>query len=95
MADTLVIDGKQLRRLMKLCRTISNGRGATVQQLQARLKTSRRTIFRDLDSLKTLGIRVELGEHGYRIRQNAASCKKLLIDRHLKDLNKLLATCLK
>jgi len=95
MAHTLVVDGDQLKRLMKICRTICSGKGVTVQQLQKKLSTSRRTIFRDLNCLEKMGVKVDLGDNGYKIRQSVAYCKKLLGDCQLKALNKLLNTCLK
>ena len=95
MGQVMVVDGGQLRRLMKICRMLCSGGGATVQQLQAKLKTSRRTVFRDLNSLDDMGIKVELGDKGYRIRQPAAACKKALADRQIKCLSKMLDLWLK
>jgi predicted DNA-binding transcriptional regulator YafY len=95
MGQVMVVDGGQLKRLMKICRTLCSGGGTTVQQLQAKLKTSRRTIFRDLNSLDDMGIKVELGDKGYRVRQPVAACKKALADRQVKILSKLLDSWLK
>ncbi|HVP11529.1 MAG TPA: HTH domain-containing protein [Phycisphaerae bacterium] len=95
MGQVMVVDGGQLRRLMKICRALCSGSGATVQQLQVKLKTSRRTIFRDLNSLDDMGIKVELGDKGYRIRRPAAACKKALADRQMKSLSKMLDSWLK
>jgi predicted DNA-binding transcriptional regulator YafY len=95
MGQVMVVDGGQLKRLMKICRTLCVGGGTTVQQLQAKLKTSRRTIFRDLNSLDEMGVKVELGDKGYKIRQPAAACKKALVGRQMKILSKLLESWLK
>jgi len=95
MGQVMVVDGGQLTRLMKICRTLCSGGGATVQQLQSKLKTSRRTIFRDLNTLDDMGIKVELGDKGYKIRQPVAACKKALTDRQIKVLKKLLDSWLK
>lgn len=95
MARTLAIDGDHLRRLMRLGRTLASGRGATLKQLQKRFKMSRRTVFRDLNALQEFGIDVELGEHGYRIRENAAVLKKRISDHNTKALSNLLRDCLK
>ena len=95
MSQTLVVDGGQLQRLMGMCRTLCTSKGATIQQLQSKLKTSRRTIFRNLNTLEEIGIEVELGEQGYCIKDTAAKCKKLLADSQTKALEKLLRTCLK
>ena len=95
MAQSLVIDGDQLKRLMKICRTIGLGKAATVQQLQSRLRTSRRTVFRDLNCLDSMGIKVGLGDKGYTIKKSGAACKRLLADCHTKALTKLLNACLK
>ncbi len=94
MTDVLVVDGGQLRRLMMICRVICSA-PATVQQLQGRLKRSRRTIFRDLNCLEEFGIKVHLGPGGYKIKQSAAACKKALAIPYVKRLNKLLGACLK
>jgi predicted DNA-binding transcriptional regulator YafY len=95
MGQVMVVDGGQLMRLMKICRTLCASKGATVQQLQSKLKTSRRTIFRDMNSLDEMGIKVELGDKGYRIRQPVAACKKALSERQIKTLRKLLDSWLK
>lgn len=94
MTEMLVVDGGQLRRLMMICRVICVA-PATVQQLQGRLKRSRRTIFRDLNCLEDLGIKVQLGDKGYKITQNAAACRKALAARYTGRLNKLLNACLR
>jgi len=91
----MVIDGEHLRRLMKMCRTLSRGGGTTLQQLQIRLKMSRRTIFRDLSALQAMGVKIDLGDKGYRIHQNPASCRKLLADHQLSAVTRLLNACLK
>jgi biotin operon repressor len=91
----LVIDGTHLSRLMKICRTLANGAGTSLQQLQTKLRMSRRTIFRDLSTLAEMGVRVDLGNNGYHIRQNAAACRKILGDYQLKAVHKLLGQCLK
>ena len=95
MGQVMVVDGGQLIRLMKICRMLCSSKGTSVQQLQAKLKTSRRTIFRDLNCLDEMGIKVDLGDKGYRIRQPAAACKKALGDRQIRTLRKLLDSWLK
>ncbi len=95
MSQTLVVDGGQLKRLMGMCRTLCANKGATIQQLQSKLRTSRRTIFRNLNTLEEIGIEVELGEDGYRIKDNVAKCKKMLAESQTKALDKLLKNCLK
>ena len=95
MAQFLAVDGSQLKRLHQLCRTLSTGKGASVQQLIKKLKTSRRTIFRDLNALQDIGIDVELAESGYRIKQSAGACKKLISDHYTNALDRILKTCLK
>jgi biotin operon repressor len=94
MSRTIVVDGTHLKRMMQLCRTLA-GSGATLKQLQTKLKASRRTIFRDLSILGDWGISVTLGDKGYKIKQNAASCRKLIADRETKALQQLLNSCLK
>jgi len=95
MTQNLVVDGGQLKRLMSLCRLLSAAKGATTRQLQAKLRTSRRTVFRDLNTLAELGIKVDLGDKGYKIKQSPAACKKLLADAQTKALHKFLNACLK
>jgi predicted DNA-binding transcriptional regulator YafY len=95
MTDILVVEGDQLRRLMKLCRIICGAKGATPQQLQAKLRCSRRTIFRDLKALGTMGVRVHSGAAGYSIGGGAAACRRTLMDHHLKALENFLTGCLK
>ncbi len=95
MSKTLVVDGNHLKRLMQLCRILSTGSGATLPQLRTKLRASRRTVFRDLASLGELGIKVDLGDKGYRIKQSSTVCRKMIADSHTKALNKLLSACLK
>ncbi len=95
MAQSLVIDGSQLKRLMKLVRSISSKKAMTVLQLQKRLNASRRTIFRDLNAVEKMGISVDLGAKGYTVKASAAACKKLLTEHQVKVLNKFLGACLK
>ncbi len=95
MAQSLVVDGSQLMRLMKLVRAISSKKALTVQQLQKRLGASRRTIFRDLNAIQEMGIHVVLGEKGYTVKESATACKKLLAEHQVKALSKFLRVCLK
>ncbi len=95
MARMLVVDGGQVKRLMHICRTLCSGDGATVQQLQGKLRTSRRTIFRDLNCLATVGVKVELGHRGYRVRQKSSLCRKLIAESQTKALENLLNSCLR
>ena len=95
MALNLVIDGGQLKRLMRICRMLCAPKGATLQTLQSKLKTSRRTIFRDLNSIEKLGVKVDLGDKSYTVRHSATHCRKLLTDVHITTVKKFLNTCLK
>jgi predicted DNA-binding transcriptional regulator YafY len=95
MSQVLVVDGTHLRRLMLICRSLSSGPGATLAQLQGKMRTSRRTIFRDLSMLGELGLRVDLGPKGYRVKENAAQCRKVLVDHFESSLRKMLNACLK
>lgn len=95
MGQSLAVDGDQLKRLMKTCRMICSGKGATVLQLRRRLGASRRTIFRDLNSLEEMGVDVHYADDGYRIRQSAAQARKLLESYYTRALNKLLKDSLK
>lgn len=93
-SNTLVVDGTHLKRLMAICRTLNSG-GATVQQLRSRLRTSRRTIFRDLNILDGLGIKIDLDESGYRVRQNSNACRRIIAENQSKKLDKLLSSSLR
>lgn len=95
MAKTLLVDGEHLSRLMRLCRAINQGGGTTLVQLQSKLKTSRRTVFRDLSTLADFGIQVSSTSDGYRIKQNPNACKKALSDHYSSALNQLLKSSLK
>ncbi len=95
MARMLVVDGDHLKRLMQVCRLIGSGNGTTLKQLRVKLHTSRRTIFRDLNNLEKIGVKLELSDGGYKTRLSAAQCRKLLMDHQLQAVNKLLRTCLK
>ena len=95
MSQVLVVDGTHLRRLMQICRSLSSGPGATLSQLQSKMRTSRRTIFRDLSTLGELGMQVDLGPKGYRVKQNAAQCRNILANHFNSALRKLLNSCLK
>jgi predicted DNA-binding transcriptional regulator YafY len=79
---------------MAICRTLSSG-GASVQQLRSQLRTSRRTIFRDLNILDELGIKVDLDDGGYRVRQNSNACRRIIADSQAKKLDKLLNSSLR
>ncbi len=93
MSRSLTIDGVQLRRLMQICRFIGSGRHATLQQLQRKMRASRRTIFRDFKDLAEMGVTVGLDGKGYHIRQKpAASCRRIKTSQ-LKAVNKLLSKC--
>ncbi|GMU33901.1 MAG: HTH domain-containing protein [Planctomycetia bacterium] len=94
MSRTIVVDGAHLKRMMQLCRTLG-GSGATLRQLQTKLKASRRTIFRDLSILSDWGISVTLGDKGYKIKQSAPACRKVMVDRVTKSVQQLLNSCLK
>lgn len=91
----MMIDGEHLGRLMRMCRTLAAGGGTRLAQLQSRLRMSRRTIFRDLNTLQEMGIKVDLGEKGYRIKLNPAACRRLLMEHQLRAVKKLLDACLK
>ncbi len=95
MGRTLVIDGGHLKRLMNLCRVLRAGGDLNVPRLQVKLKMSRRTIFRDLNALEGMGVKVELGEKGYRVKQGIGACRKLLASHQNQALSKLLKDCLK
>ena len=95
MARALLVDGEHLIRLMRLCRTIQGGKGTTMPQLQHKLRTSRRTVFRDLKDLAAVGIQVSTSPDGYRLKSSLAQCRKLLADSQLNALHKLLDSCLK
>ncbi len=95
MGQSLAVDGDQLKRLMKTCRMICSGKGATVLQLRRRLGASRRTVFRDLNSLEEMGIDVAFSDDGYRIRQSAAQARKLLESCYTSALTRLLNDSLK
>jgi predicted DNA-binding transcriptional regulator YafY len=95
MAKTLLVDGEHLSRLMKLCRTVHQSGSATLPQLQAKLKTSRRTVFRDMSTLSMYGIQVSSSSDGYRIKQNPNACKKALGDHFTKEMDQLLKAALK
>lgn len=90
MTSTLVVDGVQLKRLIGICRLVSASRGLTAQQLQSKLKTSRRTIFRDLRTLHSMGVKITPGDGGYRMTQDVAQCRKLVADSQTKALRVLL-----
>lgn len=94
MSRSLTIDGEQLSRLMQICRLIGGSRHATLQQLQRKMRASRRTIFRDLKGLEAMGIKVDLDGKGYQIRQGPVACRKIIKTNQLKVVNRLLARCL-
>jgi predicted DNA-binding transcriptional regulator YafY len=95
MAATFIVDGDHLGRLMRLCRSLAQGNGVSLPQLQTRLKTSRRTVFRDFLDLAACGIQVEHGPAGYRVKPTAAQCRRILAESQLKAVEKVLADCLK
>jgi len=91
MASTLVIDGVQLKRLMTICRLVSAHKGLTARRLQTKLKTSRRTVFRDLRVLQAMGVRISPTADGYRLKQDVGECRKLVADSLNKALRAILA----
>ena len=95
MVKILVIDGERLRRLIRLCRLLGRGRGLSLAQLQSKLGTSRRTVFRELNTLEEVGITIELIDSSYRVSQNEATCRKLFTQHYNSELSKLLKSCFK
>lgn len=95
MTRALVVDGGHLTRLMRLCRTIHADQGTTAMQLRRKLRTSRRTIFRDLKELAAAGVQVEAGRGGYRLKNSLAQCRRFLADSRMTALRELLADCLR
>ncbi len=95
MVKTLVIDGDRLRRLMRLCRLLGRGRGLSLVQLQSKLGTSRRTVFRELNALEDVGIKIDLIDSSYRVKQGDAACCKLFREHYTSELSKLLKACFK
>jgi len=89
------MESPHLSRLMRLCRLLAAADGLTVFQLRSKLRTSRRTVFRDFRTLQQMGINVHLFEHQYRLRLKLADCKRRLADAQIRALNKLLDSCLK
>ena len=95
MVPSLVVDGKHLQRLMRLCRLIDGSRGLTAQKLRGRLRTSRRTVFRDLSTLTEMGIGIEYGDTGYSLSQRGSACKQIIAAHQKKALDRVLRSCLK
>lgn len=95
MGEVMTVEKAPLKRLMRLCRAVCAGDGATLQELQGKLKVSRRTIFRDLNLLEDMGITVALDAKGYKIRKSVAACRKTLAERQLTTLSRLLNVWLK
>lgn len=94
MADIFTVEKAQLQRLMTLCRYLQPKTGTPITQLIKKGKASRRTIYRDFLSLKDFGIKVELGQGGYYIRQSTAKCKQMFCDNLRKSLDKMVASCM-
>lgn len=94
MADIFSVEKSQLRRLMTLCRHLQPKTGTPMSHLMTKGKASRRTIYRDFVSLKEFGIKVELCQGGYYIRQSTAKCKQMFVDSLRKSLDKLIASCM-
>lgn len=95
MVKTLMIDGERLRRLMRLCRLLGGGHGLSLVQIQSKLGTSRRTVFRELSALEEVGVTIELVNNSYRVKQSAAVCGKLFSEHYTSELSKLLKACFK
>lgn len=61
-----------IRRILYLLDLLGEDRPArSSSELADKCGVSRRTIFRDLERLKDLGIRVDTTEDGYRLRSKA------------------------
>ena len=76
LAQKLVAGTKHGRhvRLLRLMRK----RSPTIRDMQRATKASRRTIFRDLNSLEEYGVRFRLNERfGYQIERLPDCCKRL------------------
>jgi predicted DNA-binding transcriptional regulator YafY len=95
MARKLIVDGDHLARLMKLCRALATSEGLSLPHLQAKLRASRRTVFRGFTSLQALGIKVELRDGRYRTRQSAVACRKIIAESETDALQKLLNSSLR
>jgi predicted DNA-binding transcriptional regulator YafY len=65
----------QLNRLLRIIHALQSGRRPNVRQIAEECEVSRRTIFRDLDSIEAAGISVEYdsARQGYRIEGDATA----------------------
>lgn len=63
---------ERIGRLLKLITLLQSGRRLLADDLAAEIRTSRRTLFRDLDLLKQVGIPVkyDAATHAYQIEQS-------------------------
>lgn len=85
------MDSPHLVRLMKLCRMLGSGEGLSAPQLRMKFKTSRRTVYRDLNMLQEMGVPVHLVKHHYRVKLNIAQCRKKLADAQIRAIHRLLS----
>jgi predicted DNA-binding transcriptional regulator YafY len=83
----------QLDRLLRIIHVLRSGRRPNVRQLAEECEVSRRTIFRDLDSIEVAGIPVEYdpARQGYRIQGDEASGHRKLTEREVLALAVLTA----
>lgn len=84
------MDSPHLVRLMKLCRMLGGGDGLSAPQLRLKLKTSRRTVYRDLSILQKMGVPVRLVKHRYRIALGLPQCRKKIAEDQIRELHRLL-----
>jgi predicted DNA-binding transcriptional regulator YafY len=78
----------QLNRLLRIIRALQSGRRPNVRRLAEDCEVSRRTIFRDLDSIEAAGISVEYdpARQGYRIEGDVSPGHRRLEEREVVAL---------
>lgn len=90
-----VARGSPLKRIMMLCRAIGAGRTVSIRELQPKLATSRRTLFRDFDYLRSIGIKVVTRKKGHSIPSSVAQCKAAIHGEVVASLIRFLKVHLK
>jgi transcriptional antiterminator len=88
-----MIDGPHLVRLVKLCKLLGSADGMTLQQLRSKLKTSRRTVFRELKWLQQFTIPVRRAHRRYHVRMKLSECRKRIEAAQVLALRRLLDAC--
>lgn len=84
------MDQEKISRVLKLIYLLSGNRSLTISDLADKLDTSRRTIFRYLDTFRTAGFVIKKSNNIVRLEELSPSAKKFSSLLHFSDEESIL-----